>query len=668
MRPTFLMISLFLAASMSAQPDTLITDSIAPLEPVLVTSFQIRSACGYTSIPIKNLYIPPVFGQDLPYQLGQTPGATYYTDAGSFWGYSYLRLRGMDQTRIQVSLEGIPLSEPEDQGAYFSNFPDVYNAMNRVTITRGVGLSEAGTAGFAGTVTAWLPVLQDSAAWELGAGYGRWDARRLYGAIQTGRHKGWALYARGAYVHADGYKHRSAHTGYSGILRAGYRSTRHDLILTHLTGHQTNQLAWLGAPADSLRRNPRFNANSEEDDRFLQTLTSLRHTWRPGRLATLHTDLYYNHLQGGYDFDLNNFLGLPRTDEKYRYDFNSHMAGLNTRYLYTSTHLRAAAGLQAYTYARRHTGSERSLGQLYQNTGYKQEITAWTQTTYTWGRAGLQADLQLRAVGFTYTGDSGPSPDPLRWRFVNPRLAAWYEPRSALRLYANAGRTGREPTRNDMFSGNDDLPYDAQGRPALAFTDPESVYQAEAGARQRWRQLDVELSVYHLQFRNEIVLSGEFGPNGLVLNRNVARSARTGLEISYRKASGTRMLVDGNLSLSHNRIREGDLRFQPVLAPALIANQAVTYVAPDQRWDVRLHLRYQGRAWIDFANQYRLPPALIPDLTGSYTWHKVRFSLRLTNLAAYPWRTNGQLDLAGQPTYHVQAPLGVFGGIVVGNW
>ncbi|TAE54907.1 MAG: TonB-dependent receptor, partial [Bacteroidetes bacterium] len=456
---------------------------------------------------------------------------------------------------------------------------------------------------------------------------------------------------------------------FSGLLRAGYSSKRHQLLLTHVTGYQQNQLAWLGASLDSIRVNPRVNANGAEDDQFLQNLSSLRHQWQIDSFSSFKTTLYYNRLQGNYDFDFNNFLGLPSSEEMYNYAFLSDMGGFTSQYRFARKRVTFAAGVQGYLYARRHTGSERSLGQLYQNTGYKQELAAWSQATYRMGKFILQADLQGRAVGFEYQGDSGPSFDPLRWNFLNPKAKLTFELNDDIRIYLNTGRTGREPTRNDMFAGNDDLPYDSLGRPALAFTDPEYVTQQELGFRILRNKLDISAAVYHLSFQNEIVLSGEFGPNGLVLNRNVARSTRSGVEISYfysLNAYQKRLLFSGNVALSRNRIREGSAIFEPVLSPQLIANQNITLLwGNNEAWTAILHLRYQSRAWIDFANQHELPAMLVPDLEGSYTWKKFRFSLHFTNLSNRSWLSNGQLDVYGNPTYHVQAPLGVFGGIVV---
>lgn len=120
-------------------------------------------------------------GQEPSFLLSETPAITVYSDAGNQQGYSYYRLRGMDQTRINTTLDGMPLNEPEDQGAYFSNYPDILNSVSRLQIQRGVGTSKNGAASYAGSMQLFSPDLSDAAGTTLGIGYGSYNSFRVFG-------------------------------------------------------------------------------------------------------------------------------------------------------------------------------------------------------------------------------------------------------------------------------------------------------------------------------------------------------------------------------------------------------------------------------------------------------------------------------------------------------
>jgi iron complex outermembrane receptor protein len=130
--------------------DTLLLDSIKILQEVIIT----YQADKRTPITFQNIYSKDIkaksTGQEPSFLLSETPSITNYSDAGNSQGYSYFRLRGIDQTRINMTLDGVPLNEPEDQGAYFSNYPDIFNSISKIQIQRGVGTSKNGVASYGG--------------------------------------------------------------------------------------------------------------------------------------------------------------------------------------------------------------------------------------------------------------------------------------------------------------------------------------------------------------------------------------------------------------------------------------------------------------------------------------------------------------------------------------
>jgi len=323
-------------------------------------------------------------------------------------------------------------------------------------------------------------------------------------------------------------------------------------------------MAWIGVPDSLINIDRRTNGNNkQEKDRFFQMMTQLQNAWQINHSSSFQSSIYYTFLKGGYDFDLNNYLGLPSTDELYNYAVQSNLVGFFSNYTFSKKQFNLTTGLHGNIYNRQHTGSEKTLGQLYQNTGYKNEISVFTKADYTLKWLIFFADLQYRYVNFDYNG-SVPM-QKLDWDFINPKagLSVTVNPNST--LYYSLGYTGREPTRNDMFGGNDDLLADSFGNAILSNTKPEYVLNHELGFRFQKDKLNFNVNLYHMDFKNEIVLDGKFGPNGLTLTNNVEQSFRTGLELSVTYKATKHFSLVNNSSFNYSRIKEQTETFRPIL-------------------------------------------------------------------------------------------------------
>ncbi|MDU0371384.1 TonB-dependent receptor [Hymenobacter endophyticus] len=595
-------------------------------------------------------------GQEPSFLLTQTPAVTAYSDAGSTQGYAYFRLRGIDQTRINSTLDGVPLNEPEDQGAYFSNYPDLFNSLSSVQLQRGVGTSQNGVASFGGSLQLTSVSLLDSAHTTLGGGYGSYNSYRLYGEHASGRRGHGAFYARVSHLHSDGYKIRSANTSSSVYLSGGLFYDKTTWKLSVLAGQQRNQLAWLGVPDSVIRVNRRANANGPENDRFRQALVQLQNQWRLSGRSEISSSIYGSGLQGGYDFDLNAFLGLPSTSELYRYDFRSGWLGAFSAYTLRGQRFTWTSGLHLSTYRRRHLGSEQQAGELYRNTGYKREGSVFSKLEYRLGPLTLFADVQGRTATFRYRG-SVPL-EPQRWQFINPKAGLSYQLTEHTTLYYSLGRTGREPTRNDLFGGNDDLAADSTGRALMFNSRPEYVTDHEAGVRYVVPRLELSLNAYYLNFRDEIVLNGKLGPNGLALTSNVEQSYRTGLEGTAHWQATPKLQLVYNAAFNYSRIREQTQDFRPILTPAVLLNQEVNYSTGP--WLLGVSARYQSRSYLDFANSATIAGYGLLNARVRYArtrWEATLFGNNLTNSRYF---NNGYVEPDGTRKYFVQAPTNVY--------
>jgi iron complex outermembrane receptor protein len=594
------------------------------------------------------------YGQEPSFLLSSTPSVTVYSDAGSYQGYSYFRMRGIDQTRINMSLNGVPLNEPEDQGAYFSNYPDFLNSINSIQIQRGVGTSKNGTAAYAGSMQFYGPSFYDSTYKEIGLGYGSYNSYRAYGEMNLNDVGKKGIYLRASHLHADGFKDNSENTSTSGFYQGYWKKNNHHLSLTGFAGTQKNQMAWLGAPQDSLNENPRFNANApEEDDRFSQSLTMLSHKYIGSRFIT-SSAVYYNFLDGNYDFDFNNFLGLPSTNEMYNYAFRSHFGGAFANVTYYRGNLQLTTGLHANTYRRRHLGSEASLGELYRNTGFRQDASVFLKGNYKLfqNKIILFGDLQGRYTRFAYEGSVPLA--PLDWSFFNPKIGLTWHPRKHMDVYYSIGRTGREPTRNDIFMGSDDLYADSLGLPLLGGTSAEYVSDQELGFRIRKPRWSASANLYYMDFRNEIVLNGQFGPNGLALTQNVDQSYRAGLEIEAQWKINEYFSLSHGSAFNTSQITQDEVSFSPILTPGVVLNQGATFTW--KKFSLSLDARYQGASWLDFANTEQLDGYFLLNARTSYQLGPVQLILRVNNLTNAAYYNNGYVDFDLTPKYFLQAP------------
>lgn len=636
-----------------------IQDTVRLSEIVVLSSYRATPEIpvSYTNLT-KAFLEERNFGQEPSFIFAQTPSVTAYSDAGNYAGYAYFRLRGMDQTRVNMTLNGVPLNEPEDQGAYFSNYPDFLNSVQSVQIQRGVGMSANGVAGYAGSIQFESPSLHAERQGEVYAGFGSYNTYRLYAEYNSGVRNQTGVYARASHQHSDGYKNHSGNTSSSFFLSNGWFGKKHVWKLTGLAGNQRNELAWIGVLRDTLRDNPRYNANvTAEKDEFTQTLWLLQHSVALGNQSTLTSSVYYNYLQGNYAFDLNNFLRLPRTDELYNYAFRSHFVGAFTTYATEINEIKLYAGLHANTYNRRHTGSEQTAGQLYRNTGYKNELSAFAKAVYPLHKFTFFGDMQYRYTDFDYWGDV--SLGKRQWNFFNPRAGVSYQVRPTITGYYSIGSTSREPTRNDLFGGEDNLLADSTGRALIFVTQPERVLDQELGIRLNNRNWQLAVNGYYMRFSDEIVLNGAYGPNGLPLRSDVASSFRSGVEIdaAYTFSNGIRLVIP--MAFSYNRIQDGEITIEPVLMPRVIINPEITYRYKNLR--VGLNGRYQGESYVDFANSATLPDFFVLDASAAYRYQQITFSLRVNNLTNRKYYTNGQIDLDGvTPLYFRQASANYF--------
>ncbi len=632
------------------------------------------------------------FGQEMPALLKQQPSMTFYSDTGTGFGYAYFYLRGIQQTRINMTLDGVPLNDAEDSALYFVDFVDLASSIESLQIQRGVGTSSVGAASFGGSINfaSANPTVEREIGGDIGAG--SFGSYRGSLGLQSGRFgPGLAAYARGTYQTTDGFRNHSGVTQQSAFYGASWQGERTLARLFGFSGHERTELAFLAVEKELLDRDLRTNPLSpQETDSFGQNMLRAQVTRFLSPRSSLAFQAYHNGAGGWYRLwdDASARTNLLQYGLHWRY-----FGGMAT-FNHVAQRLDLTLGAHAYDFRSDHTQDVVGGGRNYANHNVKNEASAFAKLAYDAGRWHFFGDGQWRWVRFEYDGslDLGAND----WAFFNPRLGVRYRLQPGLSAYVSVGKATREPTRSDLLAGEDNasLRYD------LTAVRPERVVDVEAGLDLRTRRFVLAANAYAMEFRKEIALTGELSAIGLPLRRNVDRSYRRGVELDARWELGAGWRFTSNVNLSRNRIRTWPQSYDvydvagnyqaseihtsrgvtPLLTPARIVNLGIEWTP---RSDVSLGLagRHVGRTFLDNTNRVDLaaPSYVTLDATARFgleRWIRgghPRLRLLVTNLLddrsllvsgySYLFVTRdalGRETPGGVPYYYPQATRAAF--------
>lgn len=596
-------------------------------------------------------------GQEPSFIIARMPSVFAYSDTGNEYGYSYFRMRGIDQSRINITLDGMPLNDGEDMGVYFSNFPDLLSSMHSIKVENGANIDNNGAAGYAGSVNfESVDLLRDTTS-SAYAGYGSFNTLKVGAEYNTGRLDKFAGHFKVTHQQSDGYREHAYNNSQSVFVKLGYYiNDYHKIDLLSFVGQSRNGMAWVGATADEIAANPRTNGCTDaETDHYIQNINKLQYQGFVGEKTALTASLYYNYADGYYTFDTDNYMrrvydpSWQTTDEIVRYDQRFHYIGGNAAAKFYLNSFVVTTGINASTFNRRHMGSNNLQEEiLWDNTGYKNDVSLFVKGTYNYRWLNVGANIQYRHADFTYRGDKAF--EPVDWDFLNWSVNARWQFTQQHSIYASATRTHREPTRSDMFGGEENFA-------SLYTTQAESVIDYELGYNIALSNFIANVNLYYMDFSNELILSGAIGSNGQPIHTNAANSYRAGVELSaqYYPIKGLRLVNNSSYSVNHVRYEQSTLTH--VLSPTWIVNQEVGYTIAG--FDVAIAMRYRSEMYFDLANQYRIDPSLRLNLSLGYTYRNISVGVYLNNIFDERSYSNGMLG-ATQPLYFIDAPRNVF--------
>lgn len=546
------------------------------------------------------------YGQDIPLLLRDTPSIDSYTEAGvGGSGYSYITLRGISPSRLNFTLDGVPLADSEDMGTYFADFPDLARSLQSIQVQRGVGTSTVGSPSFGGSINLESIALAPNESTTATIGLGSFGMKTASIGYQSGALPGgYAFYTRLSADQSNGFRESSGYRARNLFVSAARQNEDSQLKLTGFTAHEWTQQSFLAADADTLKSDLRANPFGPQDrDSFGYDLAQLQYLRALSPATNMTASVFYQRGYGWYR------LGGDQ------YGLDGLLIGSMVTLSTTHGPWTANYGLHVNEFRREHTLDDAGGAREYANYGTKGEANAFAKFSYDAAKWHLYSDMQLRTTNFHYHGDVPIS--PIRWTFFNPKLGARYDVSATAGVYASAGISRREPTRTDLFEGEDNASVSHD----LHAVRPERVLDFESGWDYRGASATVKANVYAMEFRNEIASTGELSEIGSLLRHNVDRSYRRGIEVEYDWQLMPRLKLRGNANVSRNRIHTWTQFYDvydaagnvtgsqpitfhgvnPVLTPSLIVNQTIEY-APSSSMTFGLTGRHVGRSYLDNTN------------------------------------------------------------------
>lgn len=597
-------------------------------------------------------------GQDIPIMLNFTPSVVSFSDAGAGVGYTGLRIRGSDQTRINATINGIPLNDAESHGVFWVNMPDFASSVENVQIQRGVGTSTNGAATFGASLNFQTDTRRDEAYAELDNGFGSFNTWRHTVKAGTGLlNNRFAVDARLSKITSDGYVDRAFSDLNSWYVSGGYYGEKSVIKLVAFSGREQTYQSWYGLPESKLKtdRTNNFYTYDNETDNYQQDHYQLIYTGKVGSNWKTNLALHYTYGRGYYEqFRENDRLSrynlpnvtignqvISRSDIIRRRwldnDFYGFVGSVN--YVSTDGKLDWIIGGGANRYDGDHfgeiiwarfAGNTNIRDRYYDNNAIKDDRNIYTKATYEL-RPGfnLFGDLQLRGINYSFIGVN----DDLRlvdgradYTFFNPKFGFSYE-KGNQTWYASYAVANREPTRSD-FTDN----------PITEVPRPERLNNLEAGVRAKSGSFSYNANFYYMGYKDQLILTGKINDVGAYIRENVASSYRAGIELDGAYQVSAAWTLGGNFTLSQNKIREftefiddysvDDFRQEAIgykntdiaFSPNVVGSAIIEY-KPAKNLSLNWLSKYVGRQFLDnTANEARSLDAFFTnDLRISYS-------------------------------------------------
>ena len=642
-------------------------------------------------------------GQDIPYLLNQTPSVQVNSDAGAGIGYTNMTIRGSDNQRINVTLNGIPLNDAESMGSFFVNLPDFASSTESIQVQRGIGTSTNGAGSFGASLNIQSNTLAEKPYTELNNSFGSYNTWKNTVKLGTGLiNDKFAFNARLSRISSNGYIERGASDLQSFYIDGGYYGKKHILKGIVFWGKEKTYQAWNGVPeplitGDRSRmddyadygleiagtekdrfmnagRNYNLYTYKNQTDNYTQKHHQLHYTNILSDKLTLNTALHYTRGYGYYEemrpADKLSKYGLPdviigqdtikKTDLVRRRWLDNYFYGMTYALNYKPNEQLEIIWGGAYNqYKGKHYGEV--IWAQYASTGFiddkyyfgksqKNDFSNFLKVDYKLDKWILMADVQYRNVDYRMYGDDDKVKNynyHPKFNFLNPKAGATYLLNDHANIYASYAFAQKEPVRKDFIEKNSKLPDPT----------PEKMQDIEIGYRFTNTKFNIGLNGYGMFYKDQLIPTGEISDTGAPIRQNVKNSYRIGLEFDGAWNINKQLNWKATATFSQNKIKNfeevmGDLRISYpktdiALSPNTILSSNFSY-SPIEPLTFSLLSKYVGRQYLDnsSAKERSISSYFVNNLLANYNFtalgiKDINLSLQVNNLLNEKYETNG---------------------------
>lgn len=686
MKKTFLTTAALVSASCAALAATspkADTAKVVRLQNVEVTATRATKTTPVAFTNVSKQQIAELnYGKDIPFLVSSTPSVLTTSDAGAGIGYSAMRVRGTDATRINVTANDIPMNDAESHSIFWVNTPDFASSLEDIQIQRGVGTSTNGAGAFGASVNMRTQRFSMNPYAEMSGTYGSFNTNKETFKVGSGLIGGhWNFDARFSHIASDGYRDRASSKLHSYFAQAGYFGGQTSVRFITFGGKECTYHAWDGISKTDLTDNRKYNPNGEikrdgkvigfyddQTDNYRQTHYQL--IWDQGIGANWHWNLGLHYTDGfGYyqeyknartlkEYGLEPFMvgdnKVKKSSLVRKKNVDSGFGGAVFSLNFAKGSLNTTFGGSFNSYANDHYGNviwvENYLLPLdpsheyYRNKGKKNDFTIyWKASNTLWQSLRLYADMQYRHIGYKITGDNDKwdwtaSPEHLqvlnvdeKFDFFNPKVGLIYDFNKHNTAYASFSVAQKEPTRNNYTDG-------------LFTVHPkaEKLFDWEAGYTFSSDRFTAGVNFYYMKYKDQLVLNGKLNEIGEAMAENVPDSYRMGVELQAGVKITEWLRWDLNGTFSRNRIKDyvgyvsnyeastwNDLYTQTAvekgnttiaMSPSFIGNSVIAFNL--KGFSAQFTSQYVSRQYLDnFENKEdSLDPYFVSHLNLAYTF------------------------------------------------
>lgn len=703
------------AVSLFAQEQKKITDTtlLQPVELNAVRAFD-KTPVAKTNISKKDIRDNNT-GQDLPFILGQAPSVIVNSDAGNGIGYTGIRIRGTDASRINVTINGVPYNDAESQGTFFVDLPDIASSAESIQIQRGVGTSANGAGAFGGTINLNSNEIITKRSLEFNNSAGSYNSFKntlLLNSGLIGKH--FTIDGRLSNISSNGYIERAFTRLRSFYSSAAYIDNRNSLRLNIFSGKEKTYQAWNGIDEKTLSINRRYNAAGtekpgepydNETDNYLQTHYQLFYNRKISKNTRFNIISFLTRGKGYYeqykaaaalsdyglpDYNSNGTI-ISETDLVRRLWLDNYFYGalFSVQYQQKKTSLIAGGGWNSYD--GKHYGIVKWAAiqaavpkdhRWYDLTAYKRDYSGyakWTQELVSNWQTFV--DVQLRYIDYKIHGfRNNPTLEVSNhYLFLNPKAGITYT-KNKWQAYFSYAHAGKEPNRDDFEAG------------ATSSPKPEKLHDFELGIEHKSKKAFWGINFYYMLYRNQLVLTGKINDVGAYTRTNIPRSYRAGVELQGRYTFSKLLSVNANFTLSENKIKnfteyiddydnggqqakfynKTDISFSPAVVSAAAVN-----ITPIKGAELKLLGKYVSRQYLDNTSQRSrsLHDYYVQDLRLAYSFKVPHTSIfqayvQVNNLFSKKYEPNGYTfsyyyggDLTTENYYFPMATINFMAGL-----